>query len=151
MLTGRFPHDSRLPLIQRRGRERAGEQHLMPWCYPMIPFDRPRALSAWNQSSWGEPTGQPRFSHNSWASLPTVSWSGLKAVRLACDPTVFRVSFPCLDMNRRSSLSIRHLDGYPSRLRPTYVLLITFHGASEWPLKTSAIPPISGHLVLILP
>src|ERR1035438_5793640 len=73
----------------------------------------PKALSARNQSSWGEPTGQPRFSHNSWASLPTVSWSGSRAVRLARDPTVFRVSFPCLDMNRRSSLSVRYLDGYP--------------------------------------
>src|ERR1022692_2129470 len=128
------------PLIQRRGRRRPDSGG-----YAAVlsddSFRPPKALSAWNQSSWGEPTGQPRFRHNSWASLPTVSWSGLRAVRLACEPIVFRVPFPCLDMNRRSSLPTRHLDGYPSPPADTPVFwLITFHGASEWPLKISPKP-----------
>src|ERR1035438_7818746 len=101
------------PLIQRRGGGSVPDNSGYAVVLSDDSFRPPKALSAWNQSSWGEPTGQPRFRHSSWASLPTVSWSGLRAVRLAWDPTVFRVSFPCLDMNRCSSLSMRHLDGYP--------------------------------------
>jgi hypothetical protein len=39
-------------------------------------------------------------------------------------------------MDRRSYLSIALSTGIHARLRHIYVLLITFHAASEWPLKT---------------
>lgn len=90
-------------------------------------FRPTKARSAWNQSFSGDPIGQPRFSHNSYASVPIVSWSGLMVVRLACDPAtadVFRISFPCLDIDRGS---------IQARLVRNSPLLRTFHLACKWP------------------